>query len=130
MAKNTRKKILVVDQDADMATMIGKCLKEEGFDTDQTFNGHNAFKKTLNCDYDLILADIDITDTDGTSLHGKIKKNSPELFGKMIFTTNKLNAELKRFSEFTKRPIIEKPFTMSAFKEILAKKLLKDYMKD
>lgn len=130
MAKNARKKILVVDEDADMATMIGECLAEEGFETDKTFSGYNAFKKTLTCDYDLILADIDITDNDGTSLHGKIKKNSPKLFDKMIFTTNKLNSELKRFSEFTKRPIIEKPFTMDVFKDLLAKKLLKDYMKD
>lgn len=129
MAKTIRKKVLVVDQDADMAAKIDRCLAEEGFETDKTFSGHNAFEKIQQSDYDLILADIDITTADGTSLHSKIKKISPDLFEKMIFTTNKLNAELKSFSEFTKRPIIEKPFTMSAFKDTLAKKLLKDYLK-
>lgn len=130
MANKTRKKVLVVDSDADMAAMINRCLKEEGFEIDHTFNGHNAFEKTQEFDYDLILADIDINYTDGTSLHSKIKKTSPKLFDKMIFTTNKLNAELKRFSDFTERPIIEKPFTISSFKGTLAYKLLKDYLDD
>ncbi|MCK4846950.1 MAG: response regulator [Deltaproteobacteria bacterium] len=130
MANKTRKKVLVVDSDADMAAMINRCLKEEGFEIDHTFNGHNAFEKTQESDYDLILADIDINYTEGISLYSKIKKASPETFDKMIFTTNKLNAELKNFSDFTERPIIEKPFTVSSFMSTLSGKLLKDFMKD
>ena len=129
MVNKIHKKVLVVDEDADMAAMIDRCLAEEGFETDKTFDGHNAFEKIQQSSYDLILADIDITTADGTSLHSKIKKISPELFEKMIFTTSNLSSELKSFTEFTKRQIIEKPFTIDTFKETLAKKLLKDYMK-
>ena len=66
-------KILIVDDEQDIAQLINDVLKDEGFDTVIKNDGYAAIEEVKNNHFDLILLDIMMPNLSGTETCNKIR---------------------------------------------------------
>ncbi|MFN3605812.1 MAG: response regulator transcription factor [Cypionkella sp.] len=72
----TLRKILLVDDDDDLREALGEqLLMTEDFDVFEAANGADGLEKTKQSQFDLILLDIDLPDTDGRELCRLMRKS-------------------------------------------------------
>ena len=76
----TRRRILVVDDDQDDLKMISMILEPEGYEVVVAENGVQALEKVESDDPDLILLDVMMPELDGFAACDKLK-SSPESRG-------------------------------------------------
>lgn len=67
-------KILVIDDDTYICSLLEKFLKQKGFDADTAQNGQNALIKLKKETYNLVLCDFRLPDFDGLEMLKKIKE--------------------------------------------------------
>jgi two-component system OmpR family response regulator len=60
--------ILLVEDEAKMARLIQRGLREEGHQVDHCANGHTALEQALSVPYDVIILDWSLPETDGISV--------------------------------------------------------------
>jgi len=78
-------RILIVDDDESIRTVLSTILSDEGYSVDMARTGKEAVKKSNTKLYNLALIDIHLPDTEGTTLLTRIKKASPRM-RKIIIT--------------------------------------------
>lgn len=78
-------RILIVDDDESIRTVLSTTLSDEGYSVDMARTGKEAVKKSNTKLYNLALIDIRLPDTGGTTLLARIKKASPRM-RKIIIT--------------------------------------------
>lgn len=76
------KKILLVEDDADIVNHLSSFLQNEGYDIDYVDGQKKAMTMIINKEYDLILLDISLKEGNGFPLYNEIKsfKNIPIVF--------------------------------------------------
>ncbi len=82
-SKNTgKKKILVVEDERNIAEVLKYNIKREGYDCDAAYDGEEGLKMALGQDYDLILLDIMLPKMTGFEVCEKIRytKETPIIF--------------------------------------------------
>jgi len=77
-----RRKILIVDDDADFIDMLKVILRKAGFDVAGANEFQAALQKSLEIDPDLILLDLMMPNVDGWELYQRLRKvtDSPVIF--------------------------------------------------
>ena len=73
---DTRKKILIIEDEASIAEIIKFNLEKEGFEADIALNGETGIEKGLAGQPDLILLDLMLPDVDGYEVCRRIRKQS------------------------------------------------------
>ncbi len=68
-------KILIVDDEKEIADLIGVYLQNEGYETVKAFDGKTALELINNEFFDLAVLDVMISDIDGFTLCREIRKN-------------------------------------------------------
>ena len=82
---STLKKILLVDNEADITFALENALEDYGFSLD-SFNDSMLALNSYKCNfYDLIILDIKMPNLDGFELFNKIKEKDPKV--KICFLT-------------------------------------------
>jgi YesN/AraC family two-component response regulator len=117
-------RILIVDDDESIRTVLTAVLREKGYIVDTAESGNEGIEKTKASFYSLTLVDIRLPDMEGTQVLAKMSETTPEI-KKIIITgytsvQNAVNALNKGTHAY-----IMKPFDMdSVLKtiEILLKK--------
>ncbi len=71
-----KEKILVVDDEKDIARMISYNLKKEGFLVVEAYNGEDALNLTVSEQPDLVLLDLMLPGIDGLEVCRQLKKES------------------------------------------------------
>ena len=66
-------KILVVDDEADIVSLIERYAKREGYDVETASDGSEAINACISKDYDCIIMDVMMPDVDGFSAVKKIR---------------------------------------------------------
>jgi DNA-binding response OmpR family regulator len=85
MSNNMTKRILLVDDEADIIFTMKDILEEEGFKVD-TFNDPTIALESYRSNlYDLIILDIKMPKMDGFQLYSKLKEKDPQV--KICFLT-------------------------------------------
>ncbi|PTQ93156.1 two-component system response regulator HydG [Mucilaginibacter yixingensis] len=79
------KKILIVDDEVNVALLLSKFLTRNNFDVTTAANGANATEHLKNTAFDLVLCDFRLEDTDGREMLTHIKNNYPKT-GVIIIT--------------------------------------------
>ena len=74
-----KKPILVVDDEAQVRTMLSSMLNRTGYNVDSASGGAEALNKFEENDYGLVIADTGIPEMSGIELLGEIKKMSPNV---------------------------------------------------
>ena len=122
------KKILIVDDEKDIVTVLEIALAREGYEIFKAFDGLSAIDMIEKEKYDLILLDIMMPKFDGNSVNMRLK-NKPETSNiPVIVMTGRGDAkkELSKIKEELKiYDYLEKPFAVSTLlvkiKELFAK---------
>ncbi|MEG0013506.1 MAG: response regulator transcription factor [Cellulosilyticaceae bacterium] len=71
-----RTKILVVDDDNNIAELISLYLQKEGYDTQEVYSGRQAVEAFNNYKPDLVLLDVMLPEMDGYDVCKEIRKTS------------------------------------------------------
>ncbi|MBU0600414.1 response regulator [bacterium] len=72
-------KILIVDDEKDLAITLGDILELEGHQVTSVLDGYKAIEETKNTHYDLILMDIRLPGINGVETFIQIKKIDPKV---------------------------------------------------
>ena len=75
-------RILIIEDEKQMAQMLSDYLKANDFDTDIAYDGFSAVRHISEEDYNLILMDVMIPDMDGFDVLKILRrnKNTPVIF--------------------------------------------------
>lgn len=69
-----KKRILIADDDADIAYALLEILRDAGFETTSASSAKEAYTMLAEQSYDLLLTDINMPELDGFALKKKIKQ--------------------------------------------------------
>ncbi|SFB24776.1 two-component system, OmpR family, alkaline phosphatase synthesis response regulator PhoP [Lentibacillus halodurans] len=69
------KRILIVDDEASIVTLVKFNVEQAGFETDEAYNGDEAVQKAENNDYDLIILDLMLPEMDGMEVCRHLRTN-------------------------------------------------------
>ena len=72
------KKILIIDDDLDMCTLLSKFLTKKGYDADVAHSASKGIAKVAESFFDIVLCDFRLGDKDGKDVLVKIKELRPE----------------------------------------------------
>jgi DNA-binding NtrC family response regulator len=72
-------KILIIEDDDEMRSLLRDFFKEEGFETVSADKGSEAFRKLVKEPFDLIITDIRMPGLSGLDILPRIKKLQPEV---------------------------------------------------
>jgi signal transduction histidine kinase len=122
---NEKRKILIVDDEADVVDTINSILSEEGFETHVSNNGHDALQKVRELSPELVLLDCYLPEMMGIEVLREIRKSSEEIAVVMMtgHGEEQLVVALMKAgaSDYLKKPLGK--FTLlSAVKDVLRKK--------
>jgi CheY-like chemotaxis protein len=112
-------KILIVDDNSELLTVLRLGFKEAGFTVRTADNGADALKKVRSFAPDLILLDLVLPEMDGFAICETLKKNSVTTSIPIVVLTG-LSSQLSRFAglESGADEYLTKPFN---FDEVLTK---------
>jgi CheY-like chemotaxis protein len=118
-------RILLIDDDKDILTILEKALGREQFDLEVARSAREAVTLLARSDYDLILSDIRMPDFDGIQLFHFLDQHLPESRERVIFITADLsNPDTLTFLKAAKRPYLSKPIDIPALLETVRRSLL------
>jgi PAS domain S-box-containing protein len=114
------RKVLVVDDEAEIARMLGDILAADGHAIHIAANGRDALPLLQAHQFDLVLSDLIMPDLDGPGLYAEIERKYPELLDRLIFITgDTLSPRAKGFLATAKGPTIEKPFVPDEVRRVV-----------
>ena len=73
------KKVLVIDDDTFMCDLLVNHLKQSGFEAKGTYTGNSGIKLVESNDFDIVLCDYRLPNTDGYQILQQIKSKKPLL---------------------------------------------------
>lgn len=97
--QETKKTILVVDDDKSILRTFTRILQKNGYNTDVAETGKEAIEKSEMRRYNLALVDIRLPDMDGTDLLVKMQKTMHDAVKIMITGFPSLETGLKALDE-------------------------------
>ncbi|EGT2198587.1 TPA: response regulator transcription factor [Clostridioides difficile] len=108
-------KILVVEDDSILNKTLSYNLIEDGYIITSKFTAKSALKSIFECEFDLIILDINLPDKSGFELCNEIKKNYniPIIF----LTANDMECDMIKGYELGALDYITKPFNINVFKQ-------------
>lgn len=108
-------KILVVEDDSILNKTLSYNLIEDGYIITSKFTAKSAMKSIFECEFDLIILDINLPDKSGFELCNEIKENYniPIIF----LTANDMECDMIKGYELGALDYITKPFNINVFKQ-------------
>lgn len=87
-------KILIVEDEAIIATFLSRVLKSHGYDVTLRRKGKDAFEKVQATHYNLVLLDIGLPDMTGTELLKMIRETDHDIIVIMITGRPRLDTSI------------------------------------
>jgi two-component system, NtrC family, response regulator HydG len=125
MAQGQIISVLVVDDEAEMRTVLSKILNDEGYSVEMAQNGKQAVKICHETPFDVALVDIELPDIKGTELLLRLKEIQPKLI--VIIVTghasveNAVEAVNEKADGYILKPL-NVPVLLKTIKKALAEK--------
>lgn len=109
---SSRHHILVVDDEAAVAELIARLLREQRFIVDVCHDGVQALDRLSRVAYDLIICDVRMPGMSGDELFAELNQRAPHLARRVLFVSGDTASHSTRdFFERSGVGYIEKPFT-------------------
>lgn len=109
-------RLLLSDDDKDMAHLLSFILKDEGYEIDIASSGAETIKMLKDNNYPLLLLDYDLGDMTGFDVINYMKKNN--VLTKIIMISGHTRTELKsRAYNLGVQKFIPKPFEINTVVE-------------
>jgi len=121
---NTKKSILVVDDDNDICSTLVDIFNAEGYNAECAYDAGAALEKIQANSFDILLTDIRMENIDGLQLIKKVTQINPKI---IIFMMTAYPRD-SRISEAYRSGVVkvfEKPFEVEDMLEIFKKEMAK-----
>ena len=113
-AQSQRSRVLVVDDEAEVAELIRDMLESAGHDVAVAESGAVALELLDTARFDAIVSDLRMPDMDGAALRREVQRLHPALAARMMFITgDTLSPGARDFLDATGCPRLDKPFGKS-----------------
>ena len=120
MSGARRPKVLVIDDDELMLTIVRKMLQGEGLSVDVSTSAREALDRLPENGYNAILCDVLMPGMSGTEFYHQVKKRFPEYRRRMVFVTGDMASEATwEFIERRRLPYVLKPFGIRQLRQRL-----------
>jgi len=107
----TRGRILIVDDEVEIAAILADCLSPLGLDCVIATDGHDALRRIAETPFDAVFCDVSMPGMDGITFYHRLRDTNPLLAAHLIFISGDvLHRNWDRFKTTVDRPILEKPF--------------------
>jgi len=117
---DARRRVLVVDDEPELAQTLAGLLKGEGFDVSIAVGGAAAIEQLRDGEFDLVLSDLRMPGVDGPELFAWVRAEKPDMAERIGFVTgDTLGPAAVHFLKEAGRPYIEKPFTRAAIRALV-----------
>jgi DNA-binding NtrC family response regulator len=77
--EQSKKRILIIEDDDEMRSLLEDFIEEEGYEADSVEKGTYAFRKLITESFDLIITDIRMPGYSGLEILPELKKLQPRL---------------------------------------------------
>jgi two-component system cell cycle sensor histidine kinase/response regulator CckA len=114
-------RVLIVDDDYELADLLSEVLTFENCAVDLASNGIEAIEKLRGADYEAIICDLMMPRMDGETLYNEATKQFPYLADRFLFITSQA-AQRSGFSDFVSRTgnsLLEKPLEVEQLRAAL-----------
>jgi len=111
-------RVLVVDDDYDLAQLLREVLTYENCEAEIATNGMEALDSLRTGDYEAVICDLMMPHVDGEAFYNAAVREYPHLGDHFLFVTGQASRKAG-FSDFVARTgnqIIEKPFDIQALR--------------
>ena len=110
--------ILIVDDDAEVRSMLTSILEDEGYSVETVENGKKAIKICEKSPFDVALVDIDLPDVKGTELLNRLKEVQPKMVKIIITGHPSIENAVEAVNEKADGYVL-KPFDVSRLLEMI-----------
>lgn len=112
-------KVLVVEDDPEIAGLVAKVLVNDGHEVSQVSSGSAALRASILHEYDLMVCDLMLPDLQGTEIVRAIKAQSPRL---PVMVMSALDAQdwEKPCEDAGATKYLQKPINLKLFREEVA----------
>lgn len=73
-----KKRILIIDDDIDICTLLSRFLNKEGYETEVAYTGSKGIAKFKEASFDVVLCDYRLGDKDGRDVLAELKAINPQ----------------------------------------------------
>ncbi len=73
-----KKRILIIDDDIDICTLLSRFLNKEGYETEVAYTGNKGIAKFKDAKFDLVLCDYRLGDKEGRDVLSELKSVNPQ----------------------------------------------------
>src|SRR5262249_53691006 len=102
-------RVLIVDDETEIADMLKEILRSNGHEADIAADGRQGLERALSVPYDLIFSDMRMPVLDGPGLYKALQSERPDMIDRLAFITgDTLSAESQSFLNATNAPHLEK----------------------
>jgi len=115
-------RILIVDDDENIRTVLKAILEDEGYNVDSVGTANSAIEKTRRNFYNVALIDIRLPDMEGIELLAKVKDTTPRMRKIIITGYPTLQNAVEAVNRGSDAYIL-KPFDVNKILETIAKQL-------
>jgi signal transduction histidine kinase/CheY-like chemotaxis protein len=116
-SRNSRGRILVVEDEATVAQLIVDVLREEGHEAEAAVDSQDGLTRISRFRYDLVICDLRMPRLDGPAFYDALKRSGSAVHDRIIFITGDLLApRTLDFLEPNKLPYLAKPFLVEELK--------------
>jgi two-component system NtrC family sensor kinase len=114
------KAILVVDDELEVAIVLGEVFNQDGHLVDIASNGEEALEKLRQRSFDAIVCDIRMPKMDGPAFYQALAQRYPHQVTRVLFLTGDVfNPDTQEFLQQVTAPALGKPFTVEAIREAI-----------
>jgi len=117
------RRALVVDDEPTIRSAVARYLRKRGWYAEEAEDGLAALLKLERSSpggYQIVISDLRMPHYSGDQLHDWLALHRPDLFVRLILITGDLTSPaLSEFIARTPRPVMEKPFELSALAELV-----------
>jgi len=118
------KRVLVVDDEELVASLIGRMLERIGCNVTMACSGEEALARLHGSDFDVVVTDLKMPGISGQELYSRMQQERPELAKRFIFVTGDvITPGTGDFIRQSGRPSLSKPFTSTEMAAVLEEML-------
>jgi two-component system NtrC family sensor kinase len=115
-------RLLIVDDDPEIALTLAEMLEPDGHAIDIAENGAEALERLAGQPFDLIISDLRMPELDGPGLYRELAARHPDMLARIFFVTgDTLGSGVRDFLEETGAPVVEKPFEPADLRTAIAR---------
>ena len=117
-------RILAIDDEQVIRDLVTATLSKAGYLVETQADARAALDLISRTDYDLLLVDVKMPGMSGPEFYEALATKFPEMTSRVVFVTgDTVSQRTSEFLDWTRRPVIEKPFDVAELETLVAEQL-------